>query len=131
MGTWDTGSHSVAIWEVWRSSSCFFILSCACKPCFSYSCRFLFYWAAFLSISLGHFCLSSCLFFFFLGPCLFHAQMPVWGRAFCEWRHFFAFMEWADDIGSWPAALSNFPVQSYSCSLRVFYKTLVVSNDTY
>ena len=33
-------------------------------------------------------------------------------------------MEWADEIGSGPAAWSYVPVQSSSCSLRVFYRTL-------
>ena len=42
-----------------------------------------------------------------------------------------AFMEWADDIGSRLAAWSYVPVQSSSCSLRVFYRTLVVGKDTY
>ena len=40
-------------------------------------------------------------------------------------------MEWADDIGSRPAAWTYVPVQSYSCSLRAFYRTLVVGKDTY
>ena len=40
-------------------------------------------------------------------------------------------MECVDDIGSRPAALSYVPVQSSSCSLRVFYRTLVVGKDTY
>ena len=39
-------------------------------------------------------------------------------------------MEWADDIGSRPAAWSYVPFQSYSGSLRVFYRTLVVRKDT-
>ena len=43
---------------------------------------------------------------------------------------FLAFMEWADDMGGQPAALSYVPVQSYSCSLRVFYITLVVDENT-
>ena len=73
------------------------------------------------------------LFFLFLRPCLIHARMPGWGRSFVHghtflhsWTHFLAFMEWADDIGSRPAAWSYVPVQSSSCSLRVFYRTLVV-----
>ena len=37
------------------------------------------------------------------------------------WTHFLAFMEWADDIGSRPAAWSYVPVQSSSRSLRVLY----------
>ena len=37
----------------------------------------------------------------------------------------------AYDIGNRPAAWSYVPVQSYSCSLRVFYMTLVVGKDTY
>ena len=40
-------------------------------------------------------------------------------------------MEWADDIGSRPAAWSYVPVQFSSCSLRVFYRTLAVGKDTY
>ena len=35
-------------------------------------------------------------------------------------------MEWADDIGSGPAAWSYVPVQSSPCSFRVFYRTLVI-----
>ena len=95
------------------------------------------------------------LFFLFLRPCLIHARMPDWGMAFVHghtflhswthflafmdtlscihghtflhsWTHFLAFMEWADDIGSGPAAWSYVPVQSSSCSLRVFYRTLEV-----
>ena len=31
----------------------------------------------------------------------------------------------------WPAAWSYVPVQSSSCSLRVFYRTLAVGKDTY
>ena len=42
------------------------------------------------------------------------------------WTHFLAFMEWADGIGSGPAAWSYVPVQSSSCSLHVFYRTLAV-----
>ena len=49
---------------------------------------------------------------------------------FCAWTHFLAFMEWADDIGNRPAAWSYVPVQSSSCSLRVFHRTLV-GKDTY
>ena len=40
-------------------------------------------------------------------------------------------MEWADDIGSGPAAWSYVPVPSFSCSLLVFYRTLVVGKGTY
>ena len=50
---------------------------------------------------------------------------------FCAWTHFLAFMEWADDGGNRPAAWSYVPVQFSSCSLRVFYRTLVVGKDTY
>ena len=39
-------------------------------------------------------------------------------------------MELADDGGNWPAAWCYVPVQSYSCSLRVFYRTLVVGPYT-
>ena len=44
---------------------------------------------------------------------------------------FLAFMVWADDIGSLPAAWSYIADQFYPCSLRVFYMTLVVCKDTY
>ena len=55
----------------------------------------------------------------------------IHGHTFLHsWTHFLAFMEWADDIGSRPAAWSCVPVQSSSCSLRVFYGTLVVGKDT-
>ena len=55
-------------------------------------------------------------------------------RSFPACIDFLAFMEWADDIGSRPAAWGYVPVRSSSCSLRVFYKTLAVgkeSKDTY
>ena len=110
---------------------------CPGRPCFSSSDVFCF---AFLSISLlaSVFPVSLPLFFLFLRPCLSHARMPDWGRAFVHghtflhsWTHFLAFMEWADDIGSRPAAWSHAPVRSSSCFLRVFYKTLAVGKDTY
>ena len=54
--------HSVARGS-WLSCCSFVNLSCAGRPCFSYSDRFLFCWAAFLSISLANDnCLSSSLF---------------------------------------------------------------------
>ena len=89
---------------------------CPGRPCFSSSDVFLF---AFLSISLlaSVYPVSLPLFFLFLQPCLIHARMPDWGRAFVHghtflhsWTHFLAFMEWADDIGSGPAAWSYVPV---------------------
>ena len=115
-------------------------LLCPGRPCFSSSDVFLFCWAVCLSISLlaSVFPVSLPLFFLFLRPCLIHARMPDWGRAFVHghtflhsWTHFLAFMEWADDGGSRPAAWSYVPVQSSSCSLIVFYRTLVVGKDTY
>ena len=132
---------------------------CPGRPCFSSSDVFLlclsFHHPPGLCLSL-----SLSLFFLFLRPCLIHARMPDWGGAFVHghtflhswthflafmdtlscihghtflhsWTHFLAFMEWADDIGSGPAAWSYVPVQSSSCSLRVFYRTLVVGKDTY
>ena len=89
---------------------------------------FLFCWAAFLFISLlaSVFPVSLPLIFLFLRHRLIHARMSNWGRT-----HFLAFMEWADDGGSRPAACSNVPVQSSSCSLRAFYRTFVVGKDTY
>ena len=89
---------------------------------------FLFCWAAFLFISLlaSVFPVSLPLIFLFLRHRLIHARMSNWGRT-----HFLAFMEWADDGGSRPAACSNVPVQSSSCALRAFYRTFVVGKDTY
>ena len=75
---------------------------CPGGPCFGSSDVFLFCWAAFLSISLlaSVFPVSLPLFFLFLRPCLIHARMPDWGRAFVHghtflhsWTHFLAFME--------------------------------------
>ena len=61
----------------------------ACWPCLSSSDVFLFCWAAFLSISLlPLFFLSLFLFFLFLRPCLIHARMPDWGRAFVHGHTF-------------------------------------------
>ena len=81
-----------------------FLLTYLCpgRPCFSSSDVFLFCWAAFLSISLlaSVFPVSLPLFFLFLRPCLIHARMPDWGRAFVHghtflhsWTHFLAFMD--------------------------------------
>ena len=42
-----------------------------------------------------------------------------------------AFMVWTGDIGSQPAAWSYVPVQSYSCFLCVFYRTLRVGNVSF
>ena len=92
--------------------------------CFSSSDMFLFCWTAFLSISLlasvfpvslPLFSLSSAL-AWFMRECLT-------GVGLCAWTHFIAFMEWADEIGSRPYVWSYVPVQFYSYSLRVFYRT--------
>ena len=63
---------------------------CPGRPCFSSSDVFLFCWAAFLSISLlaSVFPVSLPLFFLFLRPCLIHARMPNWGRAFVHGHTF-------------------------------------------
>ena len=96
-------------------------------PCFSSQYRFLFCWAAFLSISL----LAS-VFPVSLPPTLLDSCANAWmGKGFCSWTHFLAFMEWANAFFSRPVAWSYVPVQYYSCSLRVFYRTLVVGKDTY
>ena len=89
-----------------------------CRPCFSSSDVFCF---AFLSISL---LASVSLPLFFLRPCLIHARLPEGGRAFVHGHTF---------LHSWsgPAAWSCVPVQSYTCSLRVFYKTSAVGKETY
>ena len=81
MGTWG---HILWLREVRRSSSSIVTLSCASRPCFSSSDRFLFYWAAFLSISLlaSVFPISLPLSFLFLQLCLIHARLPDWDRAF-------------------------------------------------
>ena len=91
------------------------------------------YIKTFISISLlaSVFPVSLPLFFLFLQPCLIRARMPDWFRAFCAWTHFLAFMEWAEDIGSQSTAWHYVPVQSSFCSLRVFYRTFAVGNDTY
>ena len=68
---------------------------------------------------------------FFLRPCLIHARMPDWGMAYVHGHTFLHSWIVCDDIGSLPAAWKYVPVQSYSCSLRVFYRTLVVGKDTY
>ena len=134
------GGHLLSLGEVRRCPPALLTYLCPGRPCFGSSDVFLFCWAAFLSISLlaSVFPVSLPLFFLFLRPCLIHARMPDWGRAFVHghtflhsWTHFLAFMEWADDGGSRPAAWSYVPVQSSSCSLRVFYRTLAVGKDTY
>ena len=60
-------------------------------------------------------------------PTLNHARMPDRGYTGLLCMD----MEWVDDIGSRPAAWCYVPVQSYSCSLIVFYRTLVFGKDTY
>ena len=76
--------------------------------------------------------LSFPLSFSSLPPTLLDSCANAWlGQGFCAWTHFLAFMEWADDIGSGPAAWSYVPVRSSSCSLPVFYRTLVVGKDAY
>ena len=63
---------------------------CLGRPCFSSSDVLLFCWAAFLSFSLlaSVFPVSLPLFFLFLRPCLIHARMPDWGRAFVHGHTF-------------------------------------------
>ena len=57
----------------------------------------------------------SLLSFFFLSPTLLDpCATALDGQGFCAWTHFLAFMEWADGIGSKPAAWSYVPVQSSS-----------------
>ena len=91
--------HILWLGEVKRSSPCFVNLSVPGGPCFGSSDVFCF---AFLSISLlaSVFPVSLPLFFLFLRPCLIHARMPDWGRAFVHgltflhsWTHFLAFMD--------------------------------------
>ena len=65
-----------------------------------------------------------------VGPLCMDTLSCIHGVCFCAWTHFLAFMEWADDIGSRPAAWRP-TVQSSSCSLHVFYRTLAVGQDTY
>ena len=57
-------------------------------------------------------------------------RVPARNRAFVHGHTFLHSWSRADDTGSRPAAWIYVPVQSYSCSLRVFYKTLVVGKDT-
>ena len=56
-------------------------------PRFSSSDRFLFCWSAFLSLASWAF-VSLPLFLLFLRPCLIHARMPDWGRAFVHGHAF-------------------------------------------
>ena len=66
------------------------------RPYFSSSNRFSFCWAAFLFISLlaSVFPVSLPLFFLFLRPCLIHAQIPDWGRAFVHGHTFLHSWSW-------------------------------------
>ena len=117
--------HILWLREVNHSSPCFIYKPelCLGRPCLSSSDRFLFCWAAFFSFDqppASVFSVSLPLFFLFLWPCLT-------GWDFFAWIHFLAFMECANDSGSRPATYSYSPVQSYSCSLCVFYRTLVAS----
>ena len=88
------------------------------------SSRFLFCWAAFLFISL----LASLSLSF-----SFSSVLAWFMRELGLWTDCLAFMDGANEIDSRPAAWSYIPVQSYSCSLRVFYMsmTLVVGKDSY
>ena len=78
-------------------------LSCALVGLVQFLRCVLFCWAAFLSISL----LISPIFFFSLSPTLLDpCATALVGQGSSEWTHFLAFMEWADDSGSRPAAWS-------------------------
>ena len=125
------GGHILWLGEVERSPPPPALLTYLCpgRPCYSSSFVFLFCWAKQKHISLLA-SVSLPLFLLFLRPCLIHARMLELGLGFCAWTHFLAFMEWVDDGGSRPAAWSFIPVQSSSCSLRVFYRKLVVAKDT-
>ena len=115
--------------QFWLYSNIIALISCethcyAGRPCCSYSDRFLFGWAAFRSINLlAPLFLSLFLSFSSssnLAPsCWIHARIPDWCRSFVHGRIL---------LHSWSGAMtwSYVPVQSYSCSLRVFYRTLVV-----
>ena len=123
--------HILWLGEVRLSSPCFVNLNCAQVG------LFLVPHIGFCFVGLPFFPSASwplsflSLFFLFLRPCFIHTRMPEMGRVFFAWTHFLAFMEWADDIGSRPAAWSYVPVQCSSFSLRVFYMILVDGKDTY
>ena len=78
--------------ETMHKRSPFFVNLSLClgRPCICSSHVFLFCWAAFLPISLlaSVFPVSLPLFFLFLRPCLIHARMPGWGRAFVHGHTF-------------------------------------------
>ena len=89
---WGKGSHSVA-----RRSSAFLRKLCLPELClgrpgFSSSDAFLFCWAVFLVGHAASWPLSFLFFFhsFFLilRPCLIHARMPDWCRAFVHGHTF-------------------------------------------
>ena len=87
---WVAGGHILWLGEVRRSSPVLLTYLCPGRPCFRSSDVFLFCWAAFLSVSLlaSVFPVSLPLFFLFLRPCLIHARMPDWGRAFVHGHTF-------------------------------------------
>ena len=87
------GGHILWLGEVRRSSPSFVNMSCADRPCFSSSDMFFFCWTAFLSLSVLA-SVSLPLFFLFLLPCLIHAQMPDWGRAFVHEHTFLHSWRW-------------------------------------
>ena len=91
--------HILWLGEVQRSSPCFVNLSCPGRPCFGSSDVFYFVGLPFCPSASWPLSFLS-LFFLFLRPCLIHARMPDWGRAFVHghtflhsWTHFLAFMD--------------------------------------
>ena len=94
--------------------------------------QIFFYFVGLLFFPSPYWPLCFLSLFFSLPPTLLDscANASLW-YGIRAWTHFLAIMEWADDIGSRPATWSYVPVQSSSCSLRVFYRTLVVGKDTY
>ena len=88
---WGAGGHILWLGKVQRSSPSFVNLSCALVGLVLVpQKRFLFCWAAFLSISLlaSVFPVSLPLSFLFLRPCLIHARMHDGSRAFVHGHTF-------------------------------------------
>ena len=117
-----------------KTRHCFVFMSCAGSPCFNSSDGFLICLSFHQPPGL---CLSSSpLFFLFLRPCLIHARMPAWSRAFV---HGHAFLHsWSGPmilvVGLLHGAafLSNFTLVLFvSFIWRVFYRTLAVGKDAY
>ena len=91
-----SGGHILLLGLVQRSSPCFVNLSCA---------------------EVGLVPVSLPLFYLFFRPCLIHARMSDWNRAFVHGHTFLH--SWSGPM-TLVVGLQYVPVQSSSCSLHVF-----------